>query len=175
VFQGAAVYIMPATGGRAVRLEAGLESMTAHTWSPDGRHLSVLAMPKLAGPRDQTSVFIVPVNGGLAVRTDFYELMQREGFSNRTPPTAWLAAGNRLVLHGHRGDMWNVWALPMDSSYRLTGKVERLTHGTEDEESPAVSPAGHVILFTAVDESTRIFSSSTWRQALAHRQTVGSN
>ena len=138
------MYTVPAEGGPPRKLDGGLETKTAHLWSPDSRYLLVMGMPRLAGPREQVSLYVVPVDGGTAMRVHMFDYLKPYGFSNRTPPTGWLAKGNRLVFHGHRGDMWNVWAVQLDQSFQPTGRLERLTRGTEDEESPAVSPSGYL-------------------------------
>ena len=142
-------FIVPAAGGPARELESGLSVSRNPVWSPDGRHLLVEGSvePRAFGRFPEFDWWVVPVQGGRAIRLDAAQVLENAGLALGAP-FAWLADGNRILFTGSlRGGATNLWQVRISpDDWRLASELRRLTSGT-GEADPSATPDG-LIAFT---------------------------
>jgi serine/threonine protein kinase len=161
---GYGLYIMPATGGAPHKVETDLATYCCPLWSPDGKRL--LVMGSLTGtgydPRDW---FIVPVEGGKAVKIPVRTLLPRAGITDFAQPMAWLgnrdllifsatqaSTGSNTGFGGQRGyNIWQVSIEPATGAFRTS--PHRLTAGS-GEFAGAASLDGRIPFSTGIGGMT---------------------
>ena len=143
-------FIVPAAGGPARELESGLSVSRNPVWSPDGRHLLVEGSvePWAFGRFVEFDWWVVPVQGGRAIRLDAAQVLENAGLALGAP-FAWLADGNRIPFTGSlRGGATNLWQVRISpDDWRLASEPRRLTSGT-GEDAPSAASDG-LIAFTS--------------------------
>ena len=122
-----ALWVMPATGGRAVRITDYRLEPTAPSWSPDGRRI---AFQNYAA-EGNFHIWTIAPDG-----KDAREITTGP-FDDREP--AWLPDGSGLVFSSDRsGDgQYKIWRAPLAG-----GAPVQITTGPGAESNPVVSPDG---------------------------------
>jgi Tol biopolymer transport system component len=138
-------YIVPLSGGEAVRIAAGFPVAREPVWAPDGRSLLIYARRDLTSPlAEALDWWWVPLDGRPPLRTGAFgdAALGRAlpGPDSAAGPAAWSEDG--VVF----SDGANLWVLPMDASDgRRTGAPRRLTLGPDQHTAPAAGPDGQVV------------------------------
>jgi Tol biopolymer transport system component len=143
------LFIVSATAGAPRKVETELTSYCCPLWSPDGKHLLVRA-----GFSFGQDWFVIPVEGGKAVKVSVQTPLRRAGVTDIAPPVAWL--GNRDLLifsaaqgsaggvaqigsgYGGRQGVYNIWQVSIESATgALRANPQRLTAGSGEYAGPA--------------------------------------
>jgi len=123
---------------------------------PDGR-ISVLGTHRERGfgfftvSRDGRRVQTSTVRAGVAGFTPSGPGLYVYRFS-------WTASGAVLYCEGESNGVRNLWKVSVDPATLEWTSAERLTTGTGQDSSPAISRDGTRVVFTVRSESTRIFA-----------------
>jgi eukaryotic-like serine/threonine-protein kinase len=154
ITEGDGPFVVPATAGAPRKVETGVGALCCPVWSPDGRHL--LIKGNITGNRlDPMDWFIVPSEGGAAVKISVQTSLRRAGLSDFLPPVAWLRNRDLIIfsatqsLDGDRaglprlattaiGGVYNIWQLsiePATGAFRAS--PQRLTAGSGEFAGPA--------------------------------------
>lgn len=146
---GSRIYVAPAAGGPATPVATGFYRVQSHVWSPDGRYLLFWAQrTRDAPPENNTDWYVASIPGGSPVATRARSRLSREGFEavQGLPfPSGWVAAGNRILFHGHLGDSANMWQIPIEpETWQINGAPQRATFGTTDEAAASVTSDGRM-------------------------------
>jgi serine/threonine protein kinase len=112
-------------------------------WTPDGRSLLSLGARPGAKTFGEWEWFLIPADGSKPVAIGAAERLRPLGFSSTvfTFPTA--LQGNRAFINGPiplRGHVWSVKLIP--GLWRIGGRPQQLTFGTEDEIANSISTGG---------------------------------
>ena len=99
---GFGLFVVPSTAGAPRRVTTELATYCCPVWSPDGKSLLVVGAATGIG-WDAADWFIVPAEGGKAVKIAVQRTLPRAGFSDFTAPAAWLGDGNLLIFSGTQG------------------------------------------------------------------------
>jgi len=149
------LYAKPVDGG-ALRLIAVGREMHSPAWSPDGKRIAfVLGNTQYVSARDRSlgnlapsSVYVVPANGGKAVRvTD-------EHYVNVSP--AWTAGGELLYVTDREGSR-DVYQVRLASSGAAVGVPVRLTTGL-NVLGIAMSLDGSRLAYSSFAETSNVWS-----------------
>jgi Tol biopolymer transport system component len=123
------LYVADADGDKGVEIPTGLTRPRHLTWSPDGNYLLVSGQ---RNPGEQADWWVVPVNGGPVVETQLlHDLVPYISSSLRQffYPQAWLP-GKSVLFAADQDGVWSIWRIRLSSSFRLTGRPERITGRT---------------------------------------------
>src|SRR5262249_2178153 len=92
------LFIVPATAGAPRKVETELADYCCPLWSPDGKRLLVSTDTGLS-----VDWFVVPVEGGKAVRVSVQTPLRRAGVTDIAPPVAWLGNRDLLIFSAAQG------------------------------------------------------------------------
>ena len=169
-FMGRA-FTVSAAGGPPTPVQPQFASAMYPIWSPDGKRLLLLAArdPKDVRSADAYDWWVAPSNGGVAVKTGAFEILQdqrirtgRQLFS-LTPPAAWL--GDRVFFSGWSDESTNLWRISVSAETgKARGLAEKLTSGTSIETNPSVISASQ-IAFASLKQDLNIWSLSISRKS----------
>ncbi len=149
-WKGGRLFVVQAGNGGARPVETGVEGAMHPIWSPDGRHLLFLA---------QQDWWVVPAEGGKAVRTGAHDLLAQHGWPSDWPgivPEAW-TAGNWIVFSARVGDISNLWRVSLlPGNWQVRGTPEQLSFGTGTECQ--ASAAGSRLAFASIAHKADLWS-----------------
>jgi eukaryotic-like serine/threonine-protein kinase len=150
---GSRIDVAPAAGGPSRDVTAGFYLAQAPVWSADGRHLLFWGQrDRNAGPEGNVDWYVASMPDGAVSRTDARTVLLREGFQGfhgLPVPDAWVGAGNRIIFHGHVGDSWNMWQVPLaPGTWRVSKAPERATFGTTDEAAGSATADGRMVFIS---------------------------
>jgi Tol biopolymer transport system component len=150
---GSRIDVAPASGGPSRTVTADFYLAQAPVWSADGRYLLFWGQrDRDAGPDGNVDWYVAAMSDGAVVRTDARSVLLREGFQafhGLPVPDAWVGGGSRIIFHGHVGDSWNMWQVPLaPATWRLTGAPERATFGTTDEAAGSATADGRMVFIS---------------------------
>jgi Tol biopolymer transport system component len=157
-------WVAPMAGGPA--REVGAEfAVTRHPiWMPDGQRLLLLGR---MGTRESLDWWVVPLNGGVPVRTGAFAQFRAQKLlpalrEYAIVPEALTPGGNEVLFSATSGDTTNVWQIPLNlSTGEVEGKPTQLTFGTGMEIQPSAAAAtnGQVpVVFSALTLNVDVFS-----------------
>jgi len=147
---GFGLFVVPSTAGAPRRVTTELATYCCPVWSPDGKSLLVVGSATGIG-WDVPDWFIVPVEGGKALKIAVQTTLTRAGLSDFTAPSAWLGVGNLLIFSatqgggGHlytvsaglSGGVYNIWQLPIEpATGAFRASPQRLTAGSGEYAGP---------------------------------------
>ena len=162
---GRKVFVVPSSGGTSRPLGAGLADARYPIWTPDGKHLLAEGIQDASAPLAQASDWwVVPVDGGVAVKTGAFDVFRRQGLSAYMGPGDW--AGENLVFAAVNGDSTSLWKIRIPSgSWRAARDPQRLTFGSgrDAEPSRAAEAGGQQTLLAFSSLSSR---NNVWRLPL---------
>jgi eukaryotic-like serine/threonine-protein kinase len=167
------VWVVPVTGGAAYQVGAQFTAARTPIWSPDGTHLLVMGYTSTKSyDRSGLDWWVVPLHGGPAVKTGFFEALTRQRpqvISRVQPypepglprPSCWPATLNSIVFSIPSGDASNIWETGIEpATGRINGRPTRLTTGEGNEWDPSCS-SGDVIAFTSANPRNNIWAAPT--------------
>jgi Tol biopolymer transport system component len=126
-------------------------SIRSPVWAPDGKHLLLCVW--FPADWELTDWYVIPLDGGPAVRTGAREVFRRTGlaaaagFPGRIDPDVWLAERNEVVFSAKSGDSANLWKVSISpTTWKVVGQPQRLTSGTGLELYSSASDRGLLAL-----------------------------
>lgn len=166
------IFIVPSNGGPARPFHPEFAANYWPIWSPDGKQLLFVgAQQPRQGSEEQADWWIAPVANGPPRRTGALKVFERQKLmapvgEDWTTPSAWEAAGNRILFSARLGDSTNIWELPIIGKPEHTvGPAKRRTFGTSDE----------LYVSVAREESSRLCYSSENRRVDVQSVGVDAN
>jgi serine/threonine protein kinase len=171
-----AVWVVPWAGGQPQRVGTNFTNARYPIWSPDSKHLLFIGYTSTkAYESSSLDWWLVPVDGGSAVRTGLYDALARAGLQGTGPdsrvtlanpfaglsfptPSCWLAAANSIIFSAPSGDTSNLWETGISlETGKVNGVFKRLTTGAGDEGDPSCA-SGDAVTFTNSEFRTDIWS-----------------
>jgi Tol biopolymer transport system component/DNA-binding winged helix-turn-helix (wHTH) protein len=151
------IFVVSSSGGPPTQVGTNLTQASNPIWSPDSRQLLVFSNATVA--TDDPDWWVVPLDGQ-ARRTGAFAMLRSQGLRDLAPPyaraTVW--RNDKLIFSAQTGDTRNIWQVPFRASdARVTGRPERLTHGTTREVSPSLTDTG-LLAFASVRQDTGIWA-----------------
>jgi Tol biopolymer transport system component/DNA-binding winged helix-turn-helix (wHTH) protein len=162
-----AIWAVPAAGGQPRALGPSFTDARYPIWSPDGKRLLFIGYTSSKTYESAAlDWWLVPANGGPAVRTGAHDALVRAGLEghesndfsasmypipNVPRPFCWLAAANSVVFATRGGDVSNLWETGVSNETgKVSGVFKRLTAGAGNEVQPSCSPRD-LLAFTKLD------------------------
>ena len=162
---GKKVFVVPSNGGTSRALEAGLGDARYPIWTPDGKHVLVEGIEDASAPPTQASDWwVVPLEGGAAIKTGAFDAFRRQGLSAYMGPGDW--AGENLVFAAVIGDSTSLWKIRISPrTWQAARDPQRLTFGSgrDAEPSRAAEAGGRETLLAF---SSLSFHNNVWRLPL---------
>jgi Tol biopolymer transport system component/DNA-binding winged helix-turn-helix (wHTH) protein len=164
-----ALWVVPAAGGPPRRVGPVFTNARWPTWSPDSKRLLAVGYTSnKAYDRSAIDWWLIPVNGGEAVRTYAYDALARAGLEPRllykvypqpwmNAAGCWLAATNTIIFSTPTGDAWNIWETGISAQGRVGGAFRRLTAGAGFELDPSCASSG-AFAFTSFEYRADVWS-----------------
>ncbi len=149
----ARIDVVPASGGPALRIAGDFALARAPVWSPDGRYLLFWGQRRRAAPPDNNvDWYLASLSGEPPRSMGARARLLESGFetSHGLPlPEAWVRDGSRVLFHGHVGDSWNMWQIPISvDSGQVGGAPQQATFGTTDEAAASTTPDGRMVFIS---------------------------
>jgi Tol biopolymer transport system component len=136
---------------------------TSAFWHPDGKRITIWVGSSSATP----AFWVVPLAGGPGVQLEIPSTVQKQladaagvaiaGQQLGEYSFSWSPSGDAIYFERAYRGAKNIWKLTVDSGTLRATRIERLTTGPGPDGTPAVSPDGRRLAFTA--RSQRI---QTW-------------
>ena len=127
------------------------------SWHPDGTRVSVYGVHRRAG----RSFWTVPLDGGTPVQSALNRDVARrlETDAVTLSEFSWSPAGDALYFEGRSEEATNIFRVQVNADTLVwENGPERLTVGAGLDTGIAPSPDGQKLVFTARDETTRLWS-----------------
>jgi Tol biopolymer transport system component len=154
----ARMYVVSSVSGQPQELKLQIPWAGYPIWSPDGKRLLFVGSTSPSG-RPPFDWWIVPVEGGAAVKTGASGLIESNGLQlvsgKLNGPASW--KGNRILFYAHSGNTSNLWRLTIDPNTWQANGLERLTTGADREVDPSVSSDGRLV-FATTDERLNLWT-----------------
>lgn len=150
------IFIVPFDGRSPREIRTQLASARYPIWSPDGEHLLFLGEEDT--DRKTHDWYVIPRNGGTAMKTGAVEALRAAGLRAPLPiPGTWSARNHAVVFATNETDSSNVWQIRISpSTNRVDGSPERLTFGTAIERNPILASSGRIV-FASLEENVDIW------------------
>jgi len=142
-----AVWVVPVAGGSPQQVGRNFTAARNPIWSPDGKYLLLTGYTSSkAFERSKIDWWVVPTNGGDAIKTGALEALTRAGVhwpvSDFPIPACWSAAST-VLFSTDAGDTNNLWEIGISAQTgRVTNALKRLTTGAGNETHVSCGPAG---------------------------------
>lgn len=145
------IFIVPFDGRSPREIPTQLASARYPIWSPEGEHLLFLGEEDT--DRKTHDWYVIPKNGGAAIKTGAVEALRAVGLRAPLPiPGTWSARNHAVVFATNETDSSNVWQIRISpSTNRVNGSPERLTFGTAIERNPIVANSGRIVFASLVE------------------------
>ena len=159
---GNKVFVVPSNGGTSRALPAGFADARYPIWTPDGKHLLFEGIQDpSASPAQASDWWVVPLDGGVAVKTGAFDAFRSQGLSAYMGPGDW--AGEDLIFSASIGDSFSLWKIRISSkTWQAASEPQRLTFGSglEAEPSRAADPGGRetLLAFSSLSFQNNIWS-----------------
>ena len=160
------VWVVPVAGGPPQQVGRNFTAARYPIWSPDGKYLLVVGYTS-AQAYDQSGIdwWVVPANGGSAVRNGAHQVFARGGL-NALPPSAtpdfpipacWSSSTNMILFSAISGSTSNLWGLGIvPRTGRTNGTLRRSTAGVGDDINASCASSGE-FAFTNVQDRTDVW------------------
>jgi Tol biopolymer transport system component/DNA-binding winged helix-turn-helix (wHTH) protein len=165
-----AVWVVSEAGGPPRQLGSGFTDARHPVWSPDGRRLLVIGYnSQKAFEASSTDWWLVPADGGQAIKTGLYASLERAGqgraASSTFPaaqvptPGCWLASNSVIFsMENSAASVWNLWEAGLSAETgKVTGVFTRISTGSGNEVQPSCAAAG-ALAFTNLEVKRDIWS-----------------
>ncbi len=161
------VWVVPVAGGSPQQVGPNFTATRYPIWSPDGKHLLMVGYTS-AKAYDESGIdwWLVPTNGGNALRTGAHQAFVHGGLTALEPsaapdfpvPDCWSASTNLVLFSAASGLTYNLWGLGMPPrAERTDGTLRRLTTGVGDEFHASCAPSGE-FAFTNLQIRTDVWA-----------------
>jgi Tol biopolymer transport system component len=145
-----AIFLAPASGGKATKLQTNILWAGYPTWSPDGSRILFLGSETARRP---DSFYTAPANGGTARKT----LPLASPFG--TQDIQWLAGGKLLYsIRNYLGGGGSLWTVRISSDGTALSSPERFTLGAGNEGYPSADSGGSRIVFAGLQVGQDIWT-----------------
>jgi serine/threonine protein kinase len=161
------VWVIPVAGGPPQRIGPDFTAARHPIWSPDGKHLLLIGYTSAKAYQGSSiDWWLVPTDGGAAVKTGAREAMARAGLRAVDPaaapdfpiPACWSAAANTVIFNTSVGETDNLWEIALPPRIgEVSGLPRRLTTGAGNEMNASCGPEG-ALAFTNVEARADIWS-----------------
>ena len=150
---GSRLFVVASTGGTPQEIRTEFARVASPIWSPDGTHVLFTGTP--VGPADQfpaswtTDWWVIPVDGGTAVKTGAFDVLARQDIAVRWPsltpvPSQWV--DDTIFFCAKLAGSINLWQATISSeTHKVTRAAQRLTSGAGIEIQPALAKGGTVV------------------------------
>src|SRR5258708_713959 len=153
------IYIVPAAGGPATRLQSEYADARLPVWLPDGKHMLFLAAQAATGSfMDVADWWIADLRnpGSPPVRTHTFELIRKDSIVAQDFAPQWFR--DSIIFSGRLAESTNLFRVHIaQNDFQAEGPAERLTFGAAYETTPSGSSMGK-LLFTSANASINIWS-----------------
>jgi len=147
------VFVVPVAGGLPRELAPDFATARHAVWSPDSRHL--LFFGNRAADKLELDWYVVPAEGGNAIKTGALDALRRAGAASETDrpiPTAWIQRDDAVLVGATASARSNVWQLSIaPTTGMLVGSPRRRTFGTAVERNPSVAANGRIAFSSLVE------------------------
>jgi Tol biopolymer transport system component/DNA-binding winged helix-turn-helix (wHTH) protein len=155
------VYVVGA-GGESREISSALAIAGAPVWSPDGKHVLVFGQQKRqAHYHEDPDWWVLPIDGGVPVRTGAYAAFAREGMITglleiMPYPADWTTDG--ILFSAKSADSVDLWRVPVaGGSWQINRRPERLSSGAGSAFSASSSLDGRIV-FANLSHRTHLWS-----------------
>jgi TolB protein len=140
--QGGLLYRIPVGGGEPVEIDTGFAraNNNDHGISPDGRWLAISHHEGERPTGDNSTIYIVPIEGGTPRKVTTHAPSYWHG---------WSPDGRTLAYVGRRDGEYDIYTIGVDG-----GEETRLTTAPGLDDGPDYSPDGKYIYFNSVRSGT---------------------
>lgn len=169
-----AVWVVSVSGGQPRSVSPNFTAARYPIWSPDGQNLLFVGYTShRAYDRSLIDWWMVPIDGGRAVRTDAFDAMVRAGleprdtgtdswslyaFADIPGPACWSAISDAVIFPVFSGDRGNLWETSISRhTGKVSGEFRRLTAGAGNESETSCATE-NLIVFTSVNISTDVWA-----------------
>jgi eukaryotic-like serine/threonine-protein kinase len=170
---GKKVFVVPSNGGTSRALQTGFADARYPIWTPDGKHVLFEGIQDpSASPAQASDWWVVPLDGGVALKTGAFDAFRSRGLSAYMGPGDW--AGEDLMFSAEIGDSTSLWKILISSkTWQAAREPQRLTFGSglDAEPSRAVDPGGRGTLLAF---SSLSFHNNVWRLPIRPKGAAGS-
>jgi eukaryotic-like serine/threonine-protein kinase len=168
---GKKVFVVPSNGGTSRALQTGFADTRYPIWTPDGKHLLFEGIQDpSASPAQASDWWVVPLDGGVALKTGAFDAFRSRGLSAYMGPGDW--AGEDLMFSAEIGDSTSLWKIRISSkTWQAAGEPQRLTFGSglDAEPSRAVDPGGRGTLLAFSSLSSH---NNVWRLPIRPKEAA---
>ncbi|MGO8748821.1 MAG: protein kinase domain-containing protein [Thermoguttaceae bacterium] len=161
------VWVVPVAGGLPQRVGLNFTAARHPIWSPDGKHLLLIGYTsEKAYQASGIDWWLVPTNGGDAVKTGAHEALVHAGLESLGPgrepafpiPACWSTTANAVKFSDLSGDTFNLWEIGVSPhTGRVIGAPRRLTTGAGNEVHASCGPRD-ALTFTSLETRTDVWS-----------------
>jgi serine/threonine protein kinase/Tol biopolymer transport system component len=161
------VWVVPVAGGPPQQVGPNFTAARYPIWSPDGKHLLIVGYTS-AKLYDESGIdwWLVPANGGNALRTGAHQALVHGGLRALEPsaapdfpiPACWSASTNTILFSAVSGSTYNLWGIGIPPRTKRTdGTLRRLTTGVGDDIHASCAPSGE-FAFTNAQHRTDVWA-----------------
>jgi Tol biopolymer transport system component/predicted Ser/Thr protein kinase len=140
------LYVVPASGGPAVRLQPQFWGASDGVWAPDGSRVLFLGMSGPVGV-GAGAWWITTLDGAPPLATRAREVIDRYGLlpppgEHDIAPSLWLERDDQVVFSASLGDTTDLWSLRLSpTTGKVIGVPRRMTVGTGLHRYPSFGVA----------------------------------
>jgi Tol biopolymer transport system component len=160
------VWVVPVAGGPPQQVGRNFTAARYPIWSPDGKHLLMVGYTS-AKAYDESAIewWLVPTNGGSAVRTGAHQAFVHGGLRALEPssapdfpiPAGWSASTDMILFSAVSGSTSNLWGLGIaPRTGRTNGTLRRLTTGVGNDINASCASSG-ALAFTNAQDRTDVW------------------
>ena len=168
---GRKLFVVPSNGGTSRVVQAGFADARYPIWTPDGKHLLFEGIQDpSASPAQASDWWVVPLDGGVAVKTGAFDAFRRQGLSAYMGPGDW--AGEDLMFSASIGDSTSLWKIRISSAtWQAAREPQRLTVGSGQDAEPSwsVDAGGRGTLLAFSSLSAR---NNVWRLPIRPKEAA---
>jgi Tol biopolymer transport system component len=151
-----AIFVAPIAEGAPRRIAAEFAGARIPLWQPGGKHL---LFEGVRSPQDEPEWWVVPVNGGPAVKTGILAALRSRGLTTIEGPGDWKE--DHLVFSAKTQQDSHIWYVTLKPpGWQPGGLAAQLTPGTGIEGEPALAPGSRAAF------SGFRFNNNLWRLAI---------
>ncbi len=154
--EGGKLFLVASDGGLPQQIETDFAEAGSPVWSPDGKHILFY------GTKDEiTDWWVVPLEGGSAIRTAAFEVFRRQEVELSLPgllpvPNDWIK--DHIVFFARLHETTGLCQVAISpKNWQITGPVAHFSPGITLEMHPSADINGHLV-FASLNERINICS-----------------